>query len=206
MSRSTESEFLPTRITLLSRLRDLEDHGSWQSFFDTYWKLIFKVARRAGLSEAEAHDVVQETVISIAKQMPGFRYDKAQGTFKSWLLTITHRRIHDHFRKRHYHSGGRKIAREQRLDTPLAETQLAPASALEVIWAEEWETHVLGAALERVKKEVKPLQFQMFHLHVVKGVKVEEVAERLGVKTAEVYWAKYRLGTKLKKELRAIEQ
>src|SRR5687767_3382272 len=96
-------EFLPTRLTLLSRLKDLGDSASWQTFFDTYWRLIFSVARKAGLSEAEAHDVVQETIIAVSKQMPGFRYDRARGSFKSWLLTITHRRIHDHLRKRHYH-------------------------------------------------------------------------------------------------------
>ena len=204
MPASTPTDFLPTRLSLLSRLRDLEDQNSWQSFFDTYWKLIFNMARRSGLSEAEAHDVVQETVISVAKQMPGFHYDRNQGTFKSWLLTITHRRIHDQFRRRSYHLDGRRLPREERLDTALAESQSSPDSALEKVWAEEWEEHVLSTALDRIKKAVKPLQFQMFHLHVVKGLKVEEVADRLGVKSAEVYWAKYRLGPRLKKEIRLL--
>src|SRR5687768_5591934 len=103
MSASHETDFLPTRLSLLSRLQDLEDQSSWQRFYDTYRQLIFKVARRAGLNEVEAHDVLQETVIAVAKQIPDFRYDRTQGTFKGWLLTITHRRIHDLHRRRHYH-------------------------------------------------------------------------------------------------------
>jgi hypothetical protein len=51
------------------------------------------VARRAGLDESGAQDVVQETVIAVARKMPGFRYDPQRGSFKQWLLRITHRRI-----------------------------------------------------------------------------------------------------------------
>ena len=49
--------------TLLSRLKNADDHAGWQEFFDTYWKLIYGVARKAGLNDAEAQDAVQETVI-----------------------------------------------------------------------------------------------------------------------------------------------
>jgi len=73
----------PTRRSLLSRLRQWDDQESWQDFFSTYSKLIYGVALRAGLAEAEAEDIVQETVISVARQMPNFRYDPAQGSFKS---------------------------------------------------------------------------------------------------------------------------
>src|ERR1051325_5230097 len=92
-------EFLPTRGTLLSKLRRLDDNGSWQRFFDTYWKLIYSVARKSGLSDAEAQDVVQETVIAVARKMPEFRYDPAKGSFKQWLLLITRRRTCDHLRR-----------------------------------------------------------------------------------------------------------
>lgn len=205
VSNTAQTDFLPTRLSLLSRLRDVDDHASWQKFFDTYWQLIFNVARRAGLNEAEAQDVVQETVIAVARQIPDFRYDRAQGSFKSWLLTITRRRIADHLRKRHYQYGGQPVLREERLDTAVEANQVHADSGLERIWEEQWQEHVLETALARVKKGAQPLQFQMFHLHVIKGLKVEQVAERLGVKGAEVYWAKYRLGARLKKEMRAVE-
>src|SRR6059058_5511900 len=92
-------EFIPTRRSLLSRLKQWDDQESWQDFFNTYWRLIYSVARRAGLGDGEAQDVVQETVAAVARQMPNFKYDPQAGSFKSWLLLITRRRILDHLRK-----------------------------------------------------------------------------------------------------------
>src|SRR5882672_4347896 len=93
-------ELIPTRATLLQRLKNWQDESSWQDFFDTYWKLIYHIALQAGLNEAEAQDVVQETMISVAKHMPTFKYDPALGSFKGWLLNMTRWRIIDQARKR----------------------------------------------------------------------------------------------------------
>jgi hypothetical protein len=93
-------ELIPTRATLIQRLKDWQDQSSWQDFFDTYWKLIYGVALKGGLTAAEAQDVVQETMISVAKHMPTFEYDPAIGSFKTWLLNMTRWRITDQLRKR----------------------------------------------------------------------------------------------------------
>ena len=89
-----------TRATLLARIKNIDDHKSWNKFYDTYWRLIYSVALKRGLKEAEAQDVLQETMLSVAKQMPGFKYDPELGSFKSWLLKTARWRIMDQFRKR----------------------------------------------------------------------------------------------------------
>src|SRR5262245_3262966 len=94
------SELIPTRQSLLSRLKDWNDQEGWKVFFDTYWKLIYTAAVKAGLTDAEAQDVVQETVISVMKSMPSFEYDAHKGHFKNWLLRLTGWRIVDQLRKR----------------------------------------------------------------------------------------------------------
>ncbi|HEY5910625.1 MAG TPA: sigma factor, partial [Verrucomicrobiae bacterium] len=81
------NEQLPTRASLLQRLKDLGDESSWNEFYEIYHDLIFSVARRAGLSESDAGEVVQDTLISVARKMPGFTYDPAKDSFKGWLLT-----------------------------------------------------------------------------------------------------------------------
>src|SRR2546422_10427578 len=100
-----DDEFIPTRRSLLSRLRNWEDQKSWQEFFDTYGKLIHRIAVKAGLSDAEAQDVVQETVIVVSRKIAGFKYDPALGSFKSWLLLITRRRIEKQLNKRPFLKG-----------------------------------------------------------------------------------------------------
>ena len=70
-----DDEFIPTRKTLIDRLKNWHDEASWQDFFDTYWKLIYGLARKFGLNEEDAQDVVQETLVSVANHMPNFKYD-----------------------------------------------------------------------------------------------------------------------------------
>src|SRR5215831_16799864 len=65
-----KAELIPTRATLIEKLKNWQDQASWQEFFDIYWRLIYCVARKAGLSEVEAQDVVQETLVSVAKHIP----------------------------------------------------------------------------------------------------------------------------------------
>ena len=91
-------ELLPTRHSLIERLRNLDDQASWREFFDTYWKLIYGAAIRAGLSDQEAEDVVQETVIGVARKMESFRYEPAECSFKGWLMHVTRCRIADRSR------------------------------------------------------------------------------------------------------------
>src|SRR5947207_15706720 len=95
-----EDELIPTRRSLLSRLKNWDDQESWRVFFDTYWKLIYNMAKRAGLSDPEAQDVVQETVISVLKSMADFSYQKTNSSFKRWLLQLTSCRIADQLRRR----------------------------------------------------------------------------------------------------------
>ena len=88
-----DSELIPTRASLLARLKDWDDSRSWQEFFDTYWRLVYGRARKAELSDQEAQEVVQESVIAVARRMHEFKYDPAVASFKTWLYQIVSRRI-----------------------------------------------------------------------------------------------------------------
>ena len=110
------NELIPTRETLLNRLRNLDDETSWREFFETYWRLIYNVARRAGLRDAAAQDIVQETLVTVSRHMLDFRHDPEIGTFKNWLLNITRSRIIDAARRRQTRQEGKIVWREERLD------------------------------------------------------------------------------------------
>lgn len=93
-------EPLPTRRSLLDRLKDAGDHASWEDFHRTYRGLLFGVARRAGLNEHEAGEAVQDTLIAVAKKLPDFRYDPGKDSFKGWLLQLTRWKVADQLRRR----------------------------------------------------------------------------------------------------------
>ena len=196
-----------TRSSLVKRLRNWEDQGSWQDFFDTYWKLIYAVALKAGLSETEARDVVQETVLAVAKQMRENGYDRTKSSFKNWLCLITRRRIIDHFRKR---TDPKLRPMLQSSDETTRTDTIArvpdPASLeLDSVWEEEWQKNLLDAAIERVKRQVTPKQFQIFDLSVLRELSVAEVTALLKVNAAQVYLARYRVGALVKKEAKRLE-
>src|SRR5712671_3203610 len=128
MNKNPE-DFIPTRRSLLSRLKQWDDQESWQDFFNTYWKLIYGVALRAGLSASDAEDVVQETIISAARHIPHFKYDPALGSFKSWLLLITRRRINDHLRKEYRRVKADRSGRQETVRTTALERIADPAAA-----------------------------------------------------------------------------
>jgi RNA polymerase sigma-70 factor (ECF subfamily) len=191
---ATDDEWLiPTRATLLSRLKNWSDQESWNTFFETYWRLIYSAAIKAGLSKEDAEDVVQETVIAVCRSMPDFKYEA--GSFKGWLLQLTRWRIGDQLRKRGP-------------EEPLSGTELPEwqVPALDAIWDEEWDRNLINAALERLKRRVSPRQFQIFDLHVLQKVPVAKVRSALHVTSGAVYLAKHRLCGLLKKEMARLEK
>jgi RNA polymerase sigma factor (sigma-70 family) len=205
MSRNSEG-WLPTRRSMLERLKNWDDHDSWREFFDSYWRPIYGVALRYGLTDSEAEEVVQETVLSIAKKMDTFKYDPAVCSFKSWLLRMTQLRILDQLRKRgprdrqmvhHGHDTSGTSALERIADP-------APFP-LEAVWDEEWERNLVEAAMERIKGQVSPLHYQLYYLHVVKELPARQVASMLAVATAQVYLVKHRLAGLVKREIQRLE-
>ena len=204
-------DLIPTRASLLERLRDLGDQSSWNEFHQTYRGLIYSVARRAGLNETDADEVVQETVIAVARKMPGFRYDPAVDSFKGWLLTVTRWRILDQLQKRRQVAGQRLSKQAHTQDkapgTSTLERIPDPAgSELDAIWDDEWEKNLLQAALARIKRQVHPQQYEIYHLHVILEQPVREVARALGVHAGQVYLAKHRVGGLLKNEIRKLRK
>ena len=152
MRASDPDEVIPTRRTLLSRLKNWDDQESWREFFNTYWKLIYGVGVRAGLTEAEAQDMVQETIVSVAKTMPSFKYDPAACSFKTWLQHLTRKRIVDQFRKRNpADAADQRHADESSAISALDQAADDVAIDLEAIWEEEWQSNLLDAALDKVK-------------------------------------------------------
>ena len=193
--------FLSTRRSLITRLKNWDDQEGWREFFLTYWKLIYSVAVKSGLTDTEAEDVVQETVVTVAKTMDTYRYEPERCRFKTWLMRITRMRIVDQFRKR----GPSFVIRASNgpaTRTPTEER--IPDSTppfVETLWGEEWQKNLVDAAMDRVKKRVKPQHYQ-----IVKQLGAAHVARTLGTNAAQVYLVKHRVAAQVKKEIQRLEK
>ena len=201
MNTSADDSLL-TRRTLLSRLRNLDDQESWRTFFDRYWRLLYNVARKSGLGELEAQEVVQLTFIYLSRRMPNFRYEPARGSFKSWLRVVTRSRISVYRRT----EKRRELIREplpgdgDEGESMFEQVADPAGDALDEVWQREWEDNLLGAALRRIRTRVSAQQLLIFRLATSGDLPLTQVAKKLDVSLAQVYLARFRLGKMFKAE------
>ena len=190
---------LVTRASLLGRLKNWEDAKSWEEFTQTYSRLIRAVALKAGLTESEAKDVEQETLLCVAKTIHEFESNPARGTFKSWLLNLTRWRIADQFRRRG------PSASAPPLDTTATGTSTAERvpgpDNFDAAWEVEWKRNILETALARVGRKVKPKHLQIFDLYAMRHWPAGKVARELGVTLVQVYLVNHRLTKLMKREV-----
>lgn len=202
-------ELIPTRMTLIERLKSWDDQESWREFFETYWKLIYCVAIKAGLSRQDAEDVVQETVVSVSKNITNFKADASYGSFKAWLLRMTRWRVMNRLSRRppeetfRFHRNRGTISDEA--GTATEESLAGPNDQFDAIWDEEWSNNMLLVALDKLKRRVSAKHYQIYYAHVIQDMPVKKVCKLLGTNIAQVYLIKHRLSPLLKKALCEVE-
>ena len=195
---------LETRSSLINRLKATINGESWEVFFNTYWELIFSVARRAGLSEADSQDIVQETILKVHKSLDRFQYNRERGSFKGWLRTITRSRLTEHFKKQQRQPQTQQPREDE--DDPLANLADPQGPELERIWNEEWSRSLIQRSLAFLKQQVSLKQYQIFKCHCIDEWTVKEVCDALNVNAAQVYMAKQRVGKIFAAKLERLKQ
>lgn len=197
-------DFIPTRYSLLSRLQNWDDHESWRDFFNTYWRLIYSFALKSGLTDSEAQDAVQETIISVARNIQKFKRDPTLGSFKGWLRNLARWRIADQLRLR-TNVAGRPMDMAETDATEPDPAELPDSAAAEAIWENEWRVNLMKVALASVKSMVREEHYQMFDLYVIQQWPASRVARTMEVSVGQVYLAKYRVLALIKKAVRTLE-
>ncbi len=201
-----KDDSLPTRASLLARLQDWDDRDSWRDFSRTYERLVLGVGRKSGLTEAEAQDVLQEVLLSVAKTIGEFQSSARRGSFRAWLLNLTRWRIADQIRRRQALPPGQSGA-DVSDRTATVERVADPAGdSFEKAWDDEWQVRLMEAAVDRLRRRVKPRHFQIFELYTLRHWKPEAVARELGVSRIQVYLVQHRLLKQLKAEIEQLQR
>lgn len=177
-----------TSLTLLERLRANGNGSAWRRFVDLYTPLLHLWARRAGLPEAEAADIVQD----VTNEMPRFIYDGERKNFRGWLKTITINRCRDRQRKK---------APLNAADVDSAVFELAAGPAAEEFWEKEYHLHLFQQALAVMKAEFETKTWRACWETTVNERPAKEVAAELDMSEAAVYVAKSRVLRRLRHEL-----
>jgi DNA-directed RNA polymerase specialized sigma24 family protein len=154
------------------------------------------------LTEVEVQEVVQEVMIAVVKQMPSFTYEPGKDSLKGWLLGVTRWKVADQFRKRK--RAGEASHREDSPPTANVNRDPDPNSIdLEAIWDAEGRKNLLPG-LDRIKQQVNPAHYEMYHLHAVQRLSPRDTAIALAVSAAAVHMANFRVGRLVKAEIRRL--
>ncbi len=185
-----------TSLSLLQRVRQREDHAAWERFVVLYTPMLLRWSQRAGLSEQDAVDLVQDVFARLLVEMPRFEYDATRGSFRAWLKTVVTHLCRDRQRKQLLAQG---CGGE---DNPLA--AIPGRDDWEAFWNAEYQDHLIRRALEVMQAQFEPRLWQCCWDLTVKGHSAAEVGERLGMTESAVYVAKFRVLRHLRQELAGL--
>lgn len=188
-----------TRASLLIQLRSGTNHVAWQEFSRIYSPMIYGFARKRGLQDADAADLMQDVMRSVMSAIGRLEYDPKQGTFRGWLFTITRNKIYNFLTSRRLRPQGTgDTTANKMLDASAAESDGIDA------WELEYQRRTAYLAMEKIKHEFQDKTWQAFQLTAVEGLSAAEVGQRLGLSSGAVYVAKSRVLARLKDEVEAM--
>lgn len=192
-----------TSVTLLLRVKVLDDQEAWDRFVTTYAPRVFSWCRHHKLQESDAADVTQEVLTKLVRAMQTFVYDAKRGSFRGWLKTVTHNAVRDLVAECQRQGRG---AGDTQAGRALAEICDEEATAeLEQRITAQYEQELLKEAEARVKDRVQAKTWDAYHGTAIEQQSAQAVAERLKMPVSEVYVAKSRVIRMLREEVERLD-
>ncbi|MBA4067587.1 MAG: sigma-70 family RNA polymerase sigma factor [Isosphaera sp.] len=191
-----------TRVTLLARIRDGRDSDAWREFVQLYGPVVYRFARNRGLQDSDAADLMQNVLLSVARNAPRMEYDPKRGTFRGFLYTVTRNKIYNFLTaQRNRPRGTGDTDAHERLDaTPARDDGRGPDAE----WEREYQRRVTARAMERVKGEFQETTWKAFWETAVEGRPAAEVGAGLKMTPGAVYVAKSRVLARLRDEVKTL--
>lgn len=185
-----------TSASLLFRVR-AQDEAAWRRLVELYTPLAYRWARQCGLQGDDAADVVQEVFLAVATHIGDFSQSKPGSTFRGWLWTITRNQVRLYFRRREQRplavggSAANHLLQEQ---PELLEQDDEPTGF-------DSRRSLVHRALGLIEQDFAPATWRVFWRQVVDGESAVDLAAELGLTSAAVRQAKYRVLCRLQEEL-----
>ncbi len=173
-----------TRATLLERLHDGANALAWDEFFEHYWSTIYAFARRRGCSEHTSEEIVQDVMLVIFQHRDVYQYDPARGRFRDWLGTVVRNKVAEHRRRpanRVQGAGGDS--------NHLVLDESADREGPDVAWEAAYESGLLLALLDVVRRESSARTYLAFELVELEGLSGNEAGRLTGLSGNAVYKA-----------------
>lgn len=190
-----------TRASLLVQIRDGSNHGAWREFVDLYGPVVYGFARKRGLQDADAADLMQDVMRSVSAAIGRLDYDRNQGTFRGWLFTITRNKIFNFLSARRIRPQGSGDSSTNRMLAAHPDANDGSET-----WELEYQRRLASMAMERIKGEFQENTWRAFVLTAVEGLAAADAGKQVGLSPGAIYVAKSRVLARLKEEVEAMQQ
>ena len=194
-----------TRLTLLWRIRNLDDAASWADFAQRYNSFMIARAMARGMDPSTVHDAIQLVLLDVARSIHSFEHNGKPDTFKRWLGNLVGWRSRDLLRAER-----RFFSTHLLLPTDLADTLLLEGSDLtdadEDAVTAEVRRELLTKALRRVRDRMEAKTYRAFELVALKGKAPRDAAQETGMTRGSVYVAKSRAIDLLREEISRLQR
>ena len=187
-----------TRASLLIRVRDPADQAAWQEFVEIYRPVIVRLARHKGLQPADADDVAQQVLLSVAKAVE--EYDPQRARFRTWLHRIARNAILNALTRGKPDRGSGATGTLAVLNQHASRD--GPDSDLLRL---EYRREVFRWAARQVHKEFKDATWSAFWLTAVDGRGADSVAAELGKSRGAIYAARSRITRRIQEKVAEFE-
>lgn len=192
-----------TRTSLVLQLRDPGNQAAWQEFSRLYGPVIYGFARKRGLQDADAADLMQDVMRRVSGAIGRLDYDRKQGTFRGWLFTITRNLIFNFLSARSIRPQGSGDTTTNKL---LDQSPAASADDGADTWELEYQRRIAALAMDKIKSEFQESSWRAFWLTAVDGKAAGEVSKELKMSTGAIYVAKSRVLARLKEEVETLRR
>jgi RNA polymerase sigma-70 factor (ECF subfamily) len=195
------TEFPETRSTLLAQLRLPDNREAWEQFVLIYSPLIYRMARKRGMQDADAQDLAQNVLMRVAGAIDQWEKTDPTTRFRHWLRRVAKNAIITALTKspKDAAAGGTDM---QQLLSEQPET----AMAIEQELALEYLREQYHRAAAIVQTDVTAETWRAFELSVIDGKPCDEVAVLIGKSTGTVYAARSRVMRRLHDQVQRLEE
>lgn len=191
-----------TRASLVGRLHDSQDHEAWNEFVAIYEPLILRLVARVGVRDADMHDVGQQVLTAVARDVEQWRTDGRNASFRRWLFQVARNRavkflVAERRRLRARGGTSAQLAVQSLADDGVPVTEL---------FDREYRRQLLCWAAAQVRHEFQETTWNAFWRTSIEDRPVAEVAADLGVSPGTVYVARSRIIARLRDKVQRIEE
>ncbi len=153
-----------TAPSLLIRLRSTSDGLAWDQFVEVYSPLIYRFARRRGLQDADAADLMQDVLSAVARGIQTFEYDPSRGLFRSWLFSIVRHKVASLVSRRQRHPEEQTALSDVPADIWASESSSPSDREDSEIWQREYQLRLLHWGLDQVRGDFEESTWRTFWL------------------------------------------